>query len=607
MGIRTRLLLYTIPLIVVPICLLGFFAYRFLASGFEEQLRLEGTTLCQIAASRIEQKLDECYANMLVLQSEAAQEWQTLGNARFIERLGDGSALTARLAQRFAIRHSPYVQVRIVRADGEVLLHASGLDFARTPSSALDDSIFLQAVAVGFSKGLPTQFPAIVQDQTCQTTFAAPLFRDGKENSLLGLVLLDLDVRFVKHILGQVNALQSGDYVVVDGAGNVLAEHAVTKRSTDTMMRIIGNLPQGFVSPTPTGEDREHALTVLPVKEYIAFREPVAQERWYVGAATVSSPLQAAFRKTQITFLLILGAALTAGIMGIFFIGRKITEPIGNLTTTVQRFALGDLEANIPVQSNDEIGSLTSAFNTMARDLRNLVRERQTNETLLAIGRVSASLVHDLRNPVEGLKLLSSELIKRVNRDGDAFVRKDSFGEVADTIYQSVGRLSSLLTQSLDFSRLSHPAFAPTDIAALANEAVAGIRAGVVVVTTRFDDQLPRVEVDAVQIKRVLTNILMNAIEACRSNPPQTPGAVECVLRADDSTIKIEIADNGSGIPAEKMEKIFEPFFTTKPEGHGLGLSFARQILKNHGGELTCTSEVGKGTRFVAVLPITLK
>jgi signal transduction histidine kinase len=68
--------------------------------------------------------------------------------------------------------------------------------------------------------------------------------------------------------------------------------------------------------------------------------------------------------------------------------------------------------------------------------------------------------------------------------------------------------------------------------------------------------------------------------------------------------VKIEITDNGSGIPAELRERIFEPFFTTKPEGHGLGLSFARQILKNHGGTLTYTSEVGKGTRFVAVLPI---
>jgi signal transduction histidine kinase len=597
MGIRARLLLYTLPLIIVPMCSLGFFSYRFLAQGFEEQLRLEGAQLCQMAASRIEQKLDECYANILVLQTEASKEWATIGSALFAERLRDGSALTARLAQRFAIRHSPFVQVRIVRADGEALLHAGGLDFAGMPRSALHDSIFLQAVAVGFSKRLPTQFPASMHDSTYHTTFAAPLFRATPEESLIGLVLLDLDIRSIDRILSEVNALQPGDYVVVDGAGQVLADHASPTRSRNRMIGMIRNLPRRLESPRQVGEGRDSMLMVQPVKEYIAFREPVSQERWYIGAAAVSSPLLAAFRNTQIAFLLILGTALSAGIMGSVFIARKITDPIGNLTTAVQRFAQGDLEGNIPIKTNDEIGMLTSDVNRMANELRNLMRERQTNETLLAIGRVSASLVHDLRNPVEGLKLLSSELIKRVKRDGDAF-------EVADTIYQSAGRLSSLLAQSLDFSRLSHPEFLPTDIVALANDAVAGIRTGGVVVTKKFDDQLPLVAVDAVQIKRVLTNILQNAVDACRNKPLESPGIVECVLRSESSAVKIEITDNGSGIPAESREKIFDPFFTTKPEGHGLGLSFARQILKNHGGTLTCTSEVGKGTRFVAVLPI---
>lgn len=592
MGIRTRLLLYTVPLIVLPMCLLGFFAYRFLARGFEEQLRLENAQLSQMAASRIEQKLDECYANMLVLQSEADKERQTIGNAAFIERLHDGSALTARLTQRFSIRHNPFVQLRIVGADGETLLRTRGLDFADTRASALADSNFLQVVSVGFGKRSPSQFPATHRDGAWMTTFAAPIFanqmvRNERADLLFGFLLLDLDLRFVNGMLDQLNEMQSGGYVVVDGAGNVIAQNASTE--FPNKQRQLRN---------------DRAQTMLPIKEYIAFREPMPEERWYVSVAVSSSPLQAAFRNTQITFLLILGAALTAGIAGIFFIARKITDPIGNLTTAVQRFAEGNLESNIPVRSKDQIGMLTSDFNKMAGDLRSLMRERQTNETLLAIGRVSASLVHDLRNPVEGLKLLSSELIKRVKREGNEFVRKDSFEEVAETIYQSAGRLSSLLNQSLDFSRLSRPEFSPTDIGALANDAVAGIRAGGVVLTTNHEQNLPLVEVDAVQIKRVLTNLLLNAVDACRDNLHERPGAVECVVRLDGANVRIETADNGSGISPDQMEKIFEPFFTTKPEGHGLGLSFARQILKNHGGTLTCTSEVGKGTRFVAVLPI---
>jgi two-component system NtrC family sensor kinase len=338
-------------------------------------------------------------------------------------------------------------------------------------------------------------------------------------------------------------------------------------------------------------------LTTKPVKEYIAFREPIPEERWSIAAAPTSSPLQAAFRRTQILFFLILGGALALGIMGTILISRNITRPIAQLAQATQRFATGNLESNIPVQSADEIGALTADFNTMASDLRKFLRERQTNETLLAIGRVSSSLVHDLRNPIEGLKLLSTELLKRIELGRDEL-------EVADTIHQSAERLSSLLTQSLNFARLTHPEFSPTNIVALADEALQDIRATGVEIRRTYDPHVPLIEVDAVQIKRVLSNILLNAVEACRNNPAKSPGVVELLLRAEKTKIRIEIADNGSGIPLEQREKIFEPFFSTKLEGHGLGLSFARQILKNHGGELVLTSEVGKGTRFIASIPI---
>jgi len=75
-------------------------------------------------------------------------------------------------------------------------------------------------------------------------------------------------------------------------------------------------------------------------------------------------------------------------------------------------------------------------------------------------------------------------------------------------------------------------------------------------------------------------------------------------IKSDDSRIRIEITDTGAGIPIEAREKIFEPFFTTKPAGHGLGLALVRQIISNHGGTITFTSNPGKGTIFVIELPI---
>ncbi len=600
MGIRTRLLLYTLPLIVVPLLLLGFFSYRSLKGGFEEQMQLEGEQLCQMSASRIEEKLDECYANILVLQSEAAKEWESFPVFRGIGVMNTENTLIGRLAQRFVIRHSPFVQIRIVRADGKEMLVVRGLYHEQQSGSALNEPMFIQAVAMSFSKRIPIQFPVYTGGGKTVTTFSVPMFSKAAPTALLGFVFLDLDVRFAERILNEVNGFQPGKYILFDDAGKVIAEDSsLAPMRPEVLQRISGmHSSQGTNVYNSSGVMRldDLYLTTRPVKEYIAFKEPIPQERWYIAAAPTASPLHAAFRRTQVLFFLIVGVALTLGVIGTVLMSRNITRPIAQLAQATQRFAQGNLEANIPTQSTDEIGALTADFNAMASDLRVFLRERQTNETLLAIGRVSSSLVHDLRNPIEGLRLLSTELLKRVDRGRAEF-------EVADTIHQSVGRLSSLLTQSLNFARLAHPEFSPTNIAELADEAVNDIRTAGIVIRKQYDKNLPIIEVDAVQIKRVLSNILRNAIEACPNNSIESPEVVEFLLRSEKTTIRIEIADNGPGIPPEQQEQIFEPFFSTKPEGHGLGLSFGRQIIKNHGGELMLTSEVGKGTRFIIVLP----
>ncbi len=596
MRIRTRLLFYILPLIILPILVLGFFSYRSLKGGFEEQVQLEGEHLSQMTASRIEEKLDECYADMLVLQSEASKEWST--SSAFSDGLTTGNTLTGRLAQRFVIRHSPFVQARIVRADGKELLVVRGLHQTQERGSALNDAMFMPAVAMSFSKRIPIQFPIDTISGNPITTFSAPVF---SSTSLVGFVFFDLDLRFAARIVNEMAVFQPGRYILFDDAGKVIAEDSSRSHGhAEFLKSLVGSSSVGTHGHRLSGSmfpDNSY-LTIRPVKEYIAFREPIPEERWYIAVAPTASPLQAAFHRTQILFFLILALALTSGIIGTVLVSRNITRPIGELAHATERFAKGNLEANIPIQSRDEIGALTSDFNTMASDLRTFLLERQTNETLLAIGRVSSSLVHDLRNPIEGLKLLSAELMKRAEHGGPEY-------EVADTIHQSIARLSSLLTQSLNFARLAHPEFSPTDIVSLADDAVADIRPSDVVIRKQYDNKIPPVEVDAVQLKRVLSNILLNAVDACRNNKKEAPGIVNLNLRTDGASIKIEISDNGPGVEPELHEKIFEPFFSTKPEGHGLGLSFGRQIIKNHGGELLLISEPGQGATFVIILPQT--
>jgi two-component system nitrogen regulation sensor histidine kinase NtrY len=113
-------------------------------------------------------------------------------------------------------------------------------------------------------------------------------------------------------------------------------------------------------------------------------------------------------------------------------------------------------------------------------------------------------------------------------------------------------------------------------------------------------DQL-KVMADESQVKQVLINLVKNAMEALEDIPgPRLDISVKRIL----NFVSVEISDNGSGIPPEVLEKIFVPFFTTKPEGSGIGLSLSRQIIRNHGGQISVVSEEGKGTTFKVALPV---
>jgi signal transduction histidine kinase len=106
---------------------------------------------------------------------------------------------------------------------------------------------------------------------------------------------------------------------------------------------------------------------------------------------------------------------------------------------------------------------------------------------------------------------------------------------------------------------------------------------------------------DLGQLKQVLINLVKNGMEAVEG--VKEPGLNLSVKRVFDQ-VRLEVADNGPGIPPDLLDKIFVPFFSTKPEGSGIGLSLSRQIIRNHGGQLSVSSEKGKGTRFRILLPL---
>ena len=604
MRIRSKISLFIIPLATVPLILLGLFSYQSLTKAFAEQIYLDEKQLCQMTVARLERALDECRDGLLLLSALLKTEIQK-HDAPELEKIisADGNLIQT-TAKAITIRHSPDVKIRLLLANGKEVFAGQELRAGFAAKNALREPIFLQAVAVAsYGYQFITQFPPgkIPNEHVVVSTFSVPLYHNA---TLLGFVFLDYDLAAFSKILWDMAAASPGYYFLYDGEGKIIVDagEAVISESDphhreyqSTLQHIRNNPQPVFVQHDYSTGGRRFFVGARPVKEYIAFREPIQEERWYLAIVRSELPLLAAFRRTQLLFLAALAFGLVISIFGALYISKKITTPIGQLSAATHELAQGNLESSLEVKSRDELGELAADFGIMATRLKQLLRERQANETLIAIGRFSAALAHDLRNPVEGLKLLCHELRKRVKPN-------QSEREIADTIAKSVDNLSTLVSQSLDFARLTRPEFLPTDLTVLAEEVLADFRFDEVELKKDFAENLPRVDIDPAQIKRVLANLIRNSLEACASRGVSTRCQLSLALRPVGEKVRIEVADTGPGIPLEIREKIFEPFFSTRPGGHGLGLALARQIISNHGGTITFTSEMGQGTRFVMEL-----
>jgi signal transduction histidine kinase len=307
----------------------------------------------------------------------------------------------------------------------------------------------------------------------------------------------------------------------------------------------------------------------------------------------------ASIRKTTVVLLFLLAAGPLVSIgLGFVFV-RGITKPLGVLLDTTRRLTAGDLDYRVPALS-DEFGQLGEAFNAMASSLREHIAERQRAEQMAVLGRLSAGLAHEIKNPLAGIKvameiLAGEESMTEENRD------------VARKVRQEVVRVETLMKSFLTFARPPRPQPAEVDVDALIASSLSLYGRD-----PRFAPDHPRsirlvrdaasgavAVADPAQLEQVIVNLLLNALEAMPEG-----GKLAVRTGADpDGMVRIEVADSGKGVPPENRERIFEPFFTTKGKGTGLGLAISRQLIEQQGGTLRVADNPGGGAVFTVRIP----
>mgnify|MGYP003513227122 CR=1 FL=1 len=269
---------------------------------------------------------------------------------------------------------------------------------------------------------------------------------------------------------------------------------------------------------------------------------------------------------------------------------ERITKAGQLINVSISRFAIYDEK---DVNTIGSVGILRDI--TTVKQLQKELREK---ENLALIGEVVSSIAHSLSNPLNIISGNADYLLLNKKADEPEY-------EELKTIVDETTRITKSLRGLLNFSRPLVVEKSKTDINKLveviAESSKYSIGKKSVIIKRSLDKNLPHVKVDKAQIDEVITNLVINAIQALTG-----PGEVMISTKTNSTSIYIEVSDNGPGIPKENLEKIFRPFFSSKGygKGTGLGLSIVKRIVTEHGGSIKVLSQVGKGTTFTISLPV---
>jgi len=314
----------------------------------------------------------------------------------------------------------------------------------------------------------------------------------------------------------------------------------------------------------------------------------------------VEQPVEEAFaiplslqRQLVIAIVVALMAMLVLG----YVWGRSFINPILALTRGTRALAAGNLDERVSIDSSDELGQLGDAFNNMAGRLVELQEDVRKKERQAMFGRIAIGLVHDLSHPIQNIGN-SCKLIVKMFDDTEY---RESFKR---TVERELAQVKRVLDDLRNVARPLPLERFPLDVNKAIAELVESMQTTAETAGLALDTELVfgplYIEGDLFALNRVYRNLITNAFQA---TPPR--GRVTVRTRRQNDQAIIEIADTGTGIPAERLETIFDDFVTTKRRGLGLGLAISKKVVEQLGGTISVASEVGVGSTFTLSFPLT--
>jgi signal transduction histidine kinase len=385
--------------------------------------------------------------------------------------------------------------------------------------------------------------------------------------------------------------------MVLGPTGEVISHNSV---------REVGNLYQDAT----TAEAIRSWSTLLqypsPATLDISTPLAISTKRW--GTLRVGISLERLNQEISgmvLRYALCIAGFILLAITIIAFLFGFITRPLKSLSQEMDAAPLRGSLPSVSVERRDEIGILQNSYYRMLRRIKEDDKERERTqkgllltEKMVAIGKLTAGMAHEINNPLGGILNCIYHFRKRSQP-----VEKQR--EYLDLMEDGIKRIQKTVTNLLEFARNPNLERTSTDFSLLLENTISLLdyqfRKNQIKIEMEIPRPLPSLNVDRNQIGQVLVNIFLNSLQAMQGG-----GVLKIEAAAQDGRFLVTVSDTGKGIPEEILPKVFDPFFTTKGEGTGtgLGLWISQGIIERHGGAIQIRSGEGKGTTVEIQLPV---
>ena len=427
-----------------------------------------------------------------------------------------------------------------------------------------------------------------------------PFYSGWREFS--GLIVIDLDYEKIIQLVSGIRVGEKGYAFLVDSQGRNTAHpyYAPYQLNIDSYPEpSLKELVQEMITGASSWKNYVHDNV-----EKVAAFAPIPDMGWSLAVTIPVDELGKEALAIKWRVIEVAAIIFVFAVVGVSFLSYYLLRPVRELVAATNRMAEGNLNQEIPLRSRDELGDLTRSFNHMVKNIARIQNELVRSEKLISLGRLSAGVAHEIRNPLNAMKGAIVHIQRR--RPGDPLI-----AEYTHLVSEEIDRLNFFVTEFLHFARQPQPKPVPTDVnqLILSTQSLFAKQADEkdIRLVNHLDPHLPLVSVDPNQMEQVFINVLINAMDALPSGGEITFSS----LIQDNSgkggrpdQVRIEIRDNGIGIAEAHVQDVFEPFFSTKESGTGLGLPLSLGIVESHQGRMTLSSGHESGTAVVIELPV---